>query len=529
MNSLLRRIVFLAVPVASIGFILCTSNPTRDELSDTNPNGSQSANVYFDYLAAKGFDRNNMREADGNLIIVDDCIAFNKADIPVGNGGLGKTTQRRSWDLISNENAGNIRLMIHSSMSDWTSAIQSAVNAWNTITNSRIHIDIVTTNPELTIWSDADPACPAGFKNLGSTTCGLGNFPANGNVGANISIKKGTVYIGSMEAQKIFLITHEIGHTLGLAHTDENDMHIITTPISSTSDPLSVMTSHTCGGASSLTIFDKIALVSLYPTNAAKRVGVLVRGHFLVKEGDLNASWVDLYSNVTQGVISGTRIGILTGGRFLVKEGGLNAPWVDQGPNWTQITLSDNRIGGIITSGSFLVKEGAINKIGWTNIWSGAIQGVLSGKRIGVLTNQKQFLVKDGALDAGWLSMGTNVVQGALSSDRVGVLLSNGHFMVKEGILNYYPMVDEYSGVVQGVLSGTRIGVLLTNGHFLVKEGSLNAGWVDEYSNVSNGCLWNNRIGVQTTDGYFLVKEGDLSAGWVNVYGGSASGVLPIF
>ena len=59
-----------------------------------------------------------------------------------------------------------------------------------------------------------------------------------------------------------------------------------------------------------------------------------------MKEGALDAAWVDEYANVVQATLSGKRIGVVANSYygsplydFLVKEGDLSAEWVVEAAN----------------------------------------------------------------------------------------------------------------------------------------------------------------------------------------------------
>jgi hypothetical protein len=242
----------------------CSNDPVKNDSSLQDDNNQirndMQTNVYFDRVAELGFDTKLM-EDNGELVIVEGDIAFKKTDLGIGSK-LGKTMQRKVSSLISTSNTNNIRLMVHSSMSGWNSVISSAVSAWNTSPYSTIHIDIVTSSPELTIYSDSATACPSGFQNLASNTCGLGAYSWNDNVGTTISINLDAPYFPT-DAQKIYFITQEIGHTLGLAHTNETDGDFIGTTL--WTDNNSLMLGGDCGSSKTLSSYDKKALSCLYP------------------------------------------------------------------------------------------------------------------------------------------------------------------------------------------------------------------------------------------------------------------------
>lgn len=117
----------------------------------------------------------------------------------------------------------------------WSSAVQSAVDAWNSISPNCAVKMTLTTNSSL-----ADMKISTFFENSG--TVALGNGCSNGVVGKYININ--TNYNTLNASTKINTIVHELGHTVGLAHT--NGQSNFCTPVlipgtSNYNDPKAVM------------------------------------------------------------------------------------------------------------------------------------------------------------------------------------------------------------------------------------------------------------------------------------------------
>lgn len=211
---------------------------------------------------------------------------------------------------------------------------------------------------------------------------------------------------------------------------------------------------------------------------SGNRIGVVSGGTAYVKEGDLYAPWSQLSGGggIKDLVLDGARVAMLGNDGILnVKEGALNAAWVQQTGGVKKVVMSGNRIGIIGTNAVVSVKEGDLYQP-WVN------QGVgddlsLSGSRIGVIVGGVA-QVKEGTLWAGWNTMtgGSGATDIELSGDRVGVLVSGGALIVKQGPLSA-GWTNQLAGVSQFSLSGDKIGIL-AGGTTHVKEGTLWDGWV---------------------------------------------------
>lgn len=110
-------------------------------------------------------------------------------------------------------------------------------------------------------------------NDLGDCTTAMGDWPASGAPGTTVSISRR--YAGSYNAsQQVWVMAHELGHNLGLAHTDQPFYTRVTgTP---DSDGGSVMNSGgTYGGCppqapswAGFSYYDQVAPRSLYPLSA---------------------------------------------------------------------------------------------------------------------------------------------------------------------------------------------------------------------------------------------------------------------
>ena len=263
------------------------------------------------------------------------------------------------------------------------------------------------------------------------------------------------------------------------------------------------------------------------------RIAVLsTNGSLSVKEGDLNAAWVQETNGGTKSFqVDGDRIAVLsTNGSLSVKEGDLNAAWVQEtggpgGGDTASFQIDGNRIAVLSTNGSLSVKEGDLNAA-WVQETNGGTKSFqVDGDRIAVLSTNGSLSVKEGDLNAAWVQEtggpgGGDTASFQIDGNRIAVLSTNGSLSVKEGDLNAAWVQETNGGTKSFQVDGDRIAVLSTNGSLSVKEGDLNAAWVQETGGPGGGDtasfqIDGNRIAVLSTNGSLSVKEGDLNAAWV--------------
>ena len=217
-------------------------------------------------LVEMGFPRDQIVDA-GDHFVVEGDIRFDKKALaaasrtsrPAGVRGQRvlstisstRRTVRVNLSAVANENAS------------WASATRAAMSNWNAVPGA--DITLVEASPaDVTVAFDND----ANFSS--ACTAAQGAFPLSGAPGTVVRINR--LYTPSYSsAQQVWIMTHELGHNLGLGHTNSGDGSLITgTP---SSDAASVMNS---GAAypgcppsapawSSLSSNDEKALRVLYP------------------------------------------------------------------------------------------------------------------------------------------------------------------------------------------------------------------------------------------------------------------------
>lgn len=166
-------------------------------------------------LAKMGFDYTEVKEFEEFLIIEGDIVLF-KEELEKNNS-LKKTTQYAGDEtVVSYSKVSDIKIKVNSafSSSTWSSVINEAINKWNSISNSKVNLSLVTSGEDILIRpkSEFPVSFPSGYF-------GFGTWPTEGNPGKYIWIDEDT------QTSLVFdnLVTgviHEIGHCLGFHHTN---------------------------------------------------------------------------------------------------------------------------------------------------------------------------------------------------------------------------------------------------------------------------------------------------------------------
>jgi len=248
-------------------------NITEKENSTTNPIGKESngkiSSINFnkakETIKSMGFDTTSMYEED-NFYVVEGDILFNKSNVDNNS-----TMLRQYRTTYYTPNTGEvISIGVDNTIStatNWRAAVTQVINAYNQ--HSGLNFFYSENNPKITITK---------YTNSSTSVCAEGTFPTSlsltGNlVRINSAFNSNGLTIDNLSlSQKTFLLIHEIGHNLGLRHTNglsegSDGIGLIQIPGTPLVDPLSFMNSYTCGNSwTGFSTGDIAAFNALWPS-----------------------------------------------------------------------------------------------------------------------------------------------------------------------------------------------------------------------------------------------------------------------
>ncbi|MCF6347140.1 MAG: zinc-dependent metalloprotease [Flavobacteriaceae bacterium] len=251
--------------VISVLFLFSCQN--TDEVfipQDSSLNQDQSPVIAK--LVAMGYDREMIKEYD-DFFLVEGDLMFSKniKDYPAISDTFTKQAVNNSnlLDLTKT----NISVYIDNSMpssgqDNWRTAISSAINDWNSISGSSVYFNLSTnSNADITIKSD-NGALP-------NNVVASAGFPSNGNPYNTVLVNLDFLNINVSEGSKRYNMVHELGHCIGLRHTNwdsQNEYSANTIPGTPNGDSNSVMNGGTALFTwNSFSTYDIIAAQYLFP------------------------------------------------------------------------------------------------------------------------------------------------------------------------------------------------------------------------------------------------------------------------
>lgn len=250
----------------------------------------------------------------GEYFVVDQDIIITKEHVNAfskKSSSPGTLHQRQAHglsgqiDLVSRQNVSHITVAPQSDVpNDWKTALQNAINNWNATPSLVNFVYQATPDDEedvLVKLFDLENC-----DSLLYPICAKNWFwaqampPSNDKPGSLILIDLDFTPKANLPSQKEEIMTHELGHIIGLRHTDwasRGETSAFTIPYTPSSDANSVMNSGTGGLRSwnGFSYYDEVAVRVLYPTSLSQPTVIVqsssVNGFFLNVNLSLSYGW----------------------------------------------------------------------------------------------------------------------------------------------------------------------------------------------------------------------------------------------
>ncbi|HWK07383.1 MAG TPA: M57 family metalloprotease [Puia sp.] len=140
--------------------------------------------------------------------------------------GINAAASSDGTGIISWVNTQNIPYYIDPSVTgltngaDWANAIVTATQNWTNIPNCAVSFVQVNAaaSAQIVFYSAASANVPGGATALGASTYAASRFPQNGFIGSYVIINP--TGPASSATGKVSIMQHEIGHTLGMRHSN---------------------------------------------------------------------------------------------------------------------------------------------------------------------------------------------------------------------------------------------------------------------------------------------------------------------
>lgn len=260
----MKKLIYLFAVILFGIISSCSKEQIKTEENSTAKQSKIENDPTLTFLKQAGFSKTDIKEFDEYYLVEGD-ITFYKNKI-YRTSSLN--TKQRQYSMVTN--IEDINVYIDPSMStSWISASEQALARWNNIENICLHFNIVESTSLADIHISYETNLSPNTLATASWPSPLEENPNQYKPGQTIEINPDANYPDHFnQNMKIALIMHEIGHTIGLAHTNDSNFELI--PGTPSSDPDSLMNTaqdDTLEGSSSLIDFstdDIIAIKTLF-------------------------------------------------------------------------------------------------------------------------------------------------------------------------------------------------------------------------------------------------------------------------
>jgi hypothetical protein len=257
-NSIRLKDCFIAIVFLSFS---CSCQKSSIKESTAAPDKTTALRAAIAESMGMAMDKVVFSKEEQVFYVEDDgSVTLEDANRRFGNNGCGQpngvseATQRKSYYVVKSSLVNTIKIYADYSVpATWLKALDYAIANWNK-SGSKVYM-------QRTLNSTEASTLVTTYYNSTTLTVATSVYPDSyGKPGKKISINK--YFNGMADAKKTFVVTHELGHTLGFTHTNGTFGTLINgTPLQ---DPNSIMNS-VCLYWTAFTSYDLKAIGITYP------------------------------------------------------------------------------------------------------------------------------------------------------------------------------------------------------------------------------------------------------------------------
>ncbi|SHG43110.1 M57 family metalloprotease [Pedobacter caeni] len=194
----------------------------KKEEATTIPNAQDEIASSIAYFVKQGFKAEDVVFKDGKFILDKDIvISAEEVATRIKNETAPGSPQTEHWRhnyIVKNPYHKNIRLYIEPNVPlDWKTAVQGAISNWNNMDGNGLNIEL-----GMSISGSASASDTRVFMGYENADWIARAYLPTSNGRPGVSIEINSKYNGLISSEKLFAITHELGHTIGFNHTDQN-------------------------------------------------------------------------------------------------------------------------------------------------------------------------------------------------------------------------------------------------------------------------------------------------------------------
>ncbi|WP_055446686.1 M57 family metalloprotease [Lacinutrix mariniflava] len=270
-----KLILFTTFLITLFLFQNCTKESTlEDDSIEESSQISHQDSYIIEKLIEMGYKRESIIETTDFYLVQGDLMFSKNIDDYYKNNDV-HARHASTNNLVSQENVTSMSIFVSpsiqsSGIDDWTDAVNFAINDLNDVTGSKINFVLSNSdNADIIIRSDNGV--------LPNNTIASAGFPVNNQPHNSILVNLDFFNnLNISEERKRYNMVHELGHCIGLRHTNwdirgEGITGVGANLIPGTpdQDPNSVMNGGTALSSwNGFSAFDIIALRFLYPSNS---------------------------------------------------------------------------------------------------------------------------------------------------------------------------------------------------------------------------------------------------------------------